>query len=384
MKNLKITSHVAVVILMLALVSTSQASDVWTQVTSPNIGSSDNVLHSVAANSATDIWAVGDFAPDSNPNITQTLVNHFDGTAWSVVPSPNVGTLANAFYGVTVKSGKAFAVGYFLDGTTFTPRALIEAWDGTQWKVVPSPTARGVLFSVSALSPSDVWTVGFQIDSSGKFRTLTEHFNGTSWSVVPSPNPGSTGNQLYGVKAVSSSSVWAVGQRLGSSGPDHALIEHWNGSNWSVVSSPSTGGSSAVLYGVSGVSDDDVRAGGDTQDFVNPPLALLEDGQSGSWSQQKAFNVRGTENHINGIASLSNDIAWAVGQFTDPNSGNAFTLIERGGDSAWEQETSPNPGAANGDSKLGGVAVVSSSDVWAVGQFDGPNAAQTLILHCCK
>src|SRR5581483_198587 len=152
MKNLKITSLIAVVILVPALVCMSKASDVWTQVTSPDIGSSDNVLHSVAANSASDIWAVGHFAPDSNPNITQTLVNHFDGTAWSVVPSPNVGTLANAFYSVTVKSGKAFAVGYFLDDTTFTPRALIEAWDGTQWTVVSSPPAKGVLFSVSALS----------------------------------------------------------------------------------------------------------------------------------------------------------------------------------------------------------------------------------------
>jgi len=383
MKNLKNTS-IAVFILALALVGKSMASDVWTQVTSPDIGSSDNVLHSVAANSASDIWAVGHFVPDSNPNITQTLVNHFDGTAWSVVPSPNVGTLANAFYSVTVKSGKAFAVGYFLDDATFTPRALIEAWDGTQWNVVSSPTAKGVLFSVSALSPSDVWAAGFLIDSSGKSRTLTEHFNGTSWSVVASPNPGSTGNQLYGVKAISASSVWAVGERLGTSGPDRALIEHWNGSSWSVVSSPSDGASTTGLYAVSGVSDDDVRAGGDAQDFVNPPLALLEDGQSGSWSLQTAFNVSGTENHINGIASLSNDVAWAVGQFTDPSSGNAFTLIERGGDSAWVQETSPNPGAANGDSKLGGVAVVSSSDVWAVGQFDGVNAAQTLILHCCK
>ncbi len=41
------------------------------------------------------------------------------------------------------------------------------------------------------MSVNDVWAVGEYIDF-GSFHTLTEHWNGTVWSVVPSPSP--TGN----------------------------------------------------------------------------------------------------------------------------------------------------------------------------------------------
>jgi hypothetical protein len=385
MKNLNITSLVAVSILVLAFAGKSMASDHWVQVSSPNVGSSDNVLAAVAANSASDIWAVGQFAPDSNPNITQTLALHFNGHGWMVVPSPNVGTLANALFSVAVKPGRAWAVGYFIDDTS-TQRSLIEVWDGTQWSIVDHPQvgAADMLSAVTAISPSDIWAVGTRTDGNGKFKTLIEHFDGTNWSMVPSPNPGTTGNQLYAVHAISSTSVWAVGQRLGTSGPDRALIEHWNGTCWSVVTSPLDGASSTVLYGVSGVTDDDVRAAGDAQDNVHQARALTEDGENGSFSLDHAVSVGAGENHLYAISSLSNDVAWAVGSVLEVASGNALTLIERGGDSGWTQEASPSPGAANGDSKLGGVAVINGTDVWAVGTFDGPNAAQTLILHCCK
>jgi len=241
-----------------------------------------------------------------------------------------------------------------------------------------------MLSAVAAVSPSDVWAVGNQTDSNGKIKTLIEHFDGSAWSVVASHNPGSSGDQLYGLTAISAHSVWAVGQRLGSSGPDRALIEHWDGTSWSVVSSPLDGAFSTVLYGVSGVTDDDVRAAGDAQDNVHQARALTEDGVSGSWSLDHAVSVGVGENHLYAISSLSNDVAWAVGSVLDTASGNALTLIERRGDSGWVRESSPNPGFANGDSKLGGVAVVNSTEVWAVGAFDGPNAVQTLILHCCK
>src|SRR6516162_9621470 len=139
MKNPKITSLIAVLILV-AFAGRSMASDHWRQVPSPNVGSSDNVLAAVAANCASDIWAVGQFAPDSNPNITQTLTQHFDGHNWTVVPSPNVGTLANALFGVAVTPGRAWAVGYVMDDTS-KQQSLIEAWDGTQWSIVDHPQA---------------------------------------------------------------------------------------------------------------------------------------------------------------------------------------------------------------------------------------------------
>jgi len=155
-----------------------------------NIGSGDNVLASVAANSPADIWAVGQIAPDAHPNLTNTLIQHYDGNVWSVVTSPNKGSKANALLRVTASSGMAWAAGYFIDDS-HQPHSLIEAWNGSAWTIVehPKPGLEDWLFGISATSPLDIWAVGTQKDSNGLFQTLIEHFDGAFWSVVPSPAP---------------------------------------------------------------------------------------------------------------------------------------------------------------------------------------------------
>ena len=104
-------------------------------------------------------------------------------------------------------------------------------------KVVPSPNA-GLALSlrgVTALSASDIWAVGDSLSNrSGGRQTLIEHWNGSTWSIVPSPtNPGAVSSELSGVTALSASDVWALGG-VGNG----TLIEHWNGTRWSVVKSP--------------------------------------------------------------------------------------------------------------------------------------------------
>jgi hypothetical protein len=71
-------------------------------------------------------------------------------------------------------------------------------------------------------------------------QTLVEHWNGTQWSVVSSPNPGTNYDSLEGVAAISASDVWAVGAYL--YGADtQTLVEQWDGTQWSVVPSPNVG-----------------------------------------------------------------------------------------------------------------------------------------------
>jgi hypothetical protein len=53
------------------------------------------------------------FIPDANQDLTQTLIEHWDGTSVTAVSSPNVGNFANALFGVTAKGGLAWAVGTF-------------------------------------------------------------------------------------------------------------------------------------------------------------------------------------------------------------------------------------------------------------------------------
>jgi hypothetical protein len=59
----------------------------------PDIGTQDNVLTAVAGSDPMDIWAVGYyFTPSSQVN---TLVEHWDGTSWSVISSPDVPRLSH-------------------------------------------------------------------------------------------------------------------------------------------------------------------------------------------------------------------------------------------------------------------------------------------------
>jgi hypothetical protein len=70
----------------------------WKVVPSPNVGSLTNRLNAVAATSSDDVWAVGSY--DDTPNHEQTLIEHWDGVAWSIVPSPNLQNASNALYGI--------------------------------------------------------------------------------------------------------------------------------------------------------------------------------------------------------------------------------------------------------------------------------------------
>src|SRR5438874_6340062 len=208
----------------------------WSVVPSPN-GSSSSGLSAVAAVSANDVWAVG--SSGSQRSGGQTVIEHWNGSSWSVVTSANPGSIYNTLYGVTaISATNVWAVGYYVN-TTGVTQTLIEHWNGTSWSVVKSPspaTGNNELFSVSAASASSIWTVGFLTNNSSQTpidQTLIEHWNGASWSVVKSPNPGSSSNHLNGVTAVSTRDVWAVGNGKTSNGK--TLIETWNGPRWSVV-----------------------------------------------------------------------------------------------------------------------------------------------------
>jgi hypothetical protein len=109
-----------------------------------------------------------------------------------------------------------------------TSNTLIEHWDGTSWSVVPSPTPSGggLLLAVTAISTTDVWAVGIQSQFSGD---VVEHWDGTSWSLVSSPAFTGASDILRGIAAVSAKSIFAVG----------SAIEHWNGHKWSLLTTPS-------------------------------------------------------------------------------------------------------------------------------------------------
>jgi hypothetical protein len=314
----------------------------WTVVPSPNQGSGHNSLFGVAVASPNDVWAVGYYTSDTGGN--NTLIEHWDGSAWSIVPSPNQG-VDNVLYGAAVvSSSDVWAVGY--SGSNSGYDTLVEHWDGSTWSIVSSQSSgRNVLTAVAVVSANDVWAVGSYV---APFQTLVEHWDGSTWSIVPSPNQGTDYNQLLGVAVVSSDDVWAVGY---AGNPSNPLIERWDGTQWNIVPSASQG-SPAALNAVGAVSSDDVWAVGESI-----TQTLVEQWNGSAWSIVPSPNEAG---YLNGIAVASADDVWAVG-------GHQQTLVEHWNGSVWSTVASPSPGYPI--NVLNAVAVVSSDDVWAVGDY---------------
>src|SRR5581483_11053275 len=191
-------------------------------------------LNATALIADSDIWAVGFTSPFNGPDAT--LAEHFNGTSWTVVATPNpAGTVGSQLSGVAaVSSNNVYAVGESATITQFgntVLEPLIEHFDGTRWSVVqaPLPPAGGALVSVTADSANDIWAVGHL--GNGRGGNLIEHFDGTSWSIVQGP-PTAGVAALSGVSATSSTDVWAVGSQGRSA---QAEILHFDGTTWSVV-----------------------------------------------------------------------------------------------------------------------------------------------------
>jgi len=158
------------------------------------------------------------------------LIEHWDGSSWSIVSSPNKGSNSSQFSAITAVSAKnIWAVGSFQKGSfPGTFQTLVEQWNGSAWTIVKSPNVKALnnsLSAVTATSAHDIWAVGSAFNPSGNTaQTLIEHFNGSQWSIVASPDPSSTFNDLQGVAHVpSSNNTWAVG--TSDSNPGKTLTE---------------------------------------------------------------------------------------------------------------------------------------------------------------
>lgn len=311
------------------------------------------------------------------PALSDSAVPDNCGPGWAVVPSANVSDASNVLAGVSaLSSTEIWAVGGYMTTTSIT-QTLTQRWNGSAWSIVPSPnvgTSDNVLQAVSARASNDVWAVGYyHTSSTSAYQTLILHWNGTAWTQTLSPSPGSVENYLYGVASVSATDAWAVGYYSNSANIYQPLLERWNGTTWNQVSGPpfSFGG----LRGVSVIAANDIWAVGASIDlslnFV--PYALHWNGSS--WSNNSPSNQPGCV--LAAVAGVASNNVWAVGGCDD---GTRFTTFAvRWNGSSWTVAATPSPGS--GDNLLGGLAVVSATDIWAVGGYDTGAEVLTLAVH---
>ena len=324
----------------------------------------------VAAVSPNDVWAVGNYT--SNISSTVGLIEHWNGEAWSVLSHPNLGPDSTSEHFNAVEASSThdvWAVGdYVYKGAI--QRTLAEHWNGTTWSVVTSPNVGSNwndLSAIMAISPKDVWAVGTFTSGTDPLHTLIEHWDGTTWSVVASPNAGSSVNNLLGVAAASPNDIWAVGRSFSlSRNKTQTLIEHWDGTKWSIVASPSPDNNTFATYeAITAVSPQDVWAVG-WYSYNNNTVSktLVEHWDGTTWKIVRSPDVPTHSDFLLGITAISPGNVWAVG--STEATGSQKVLIERWDGTKW----SIVPGANTPDTAemlRAAARVPGTSSIWTVG-----------------
>ena len=310
----------------------------------------DGNVVSVDSTSSTDVWAVGE-----NDQFSTPLILHWDGNAWT--ESPQDASLGFTGSVDAISPTDAWVAGSYGGGP------VVKHWDGAIWTSVPIPKVANndALTAVSAVSSIDVWVVGQYTDANG-LHPLTEHWDGSSWTWVPAPDGvlNST-NFLMAVSAIATDDVWAVGYEDDSFLNFKPLIEHWDGSAWSVSPSPVLSGNENIMYGVSASSSNEVWAVGIQGDSGTELRTLAERWDGSSWSVVFTPNVQGTLDTFQGVDAVSASDAWAVGH-KEPQH-DEVTLAEHWNGTRWTIVKTPTTGGAS----FGGVHEVTPTTIWAVG-----------------
>jgi hypothetical protein len=347
-------------------------------------------LAGVAAVSAKDAWAVGTTSIDFDTSHGHALIEHWNGSAWTVLPSP-VGPGSHLDAVAARSANDAWAVGSVSTGTS-NPRQLILRWDGHTWKRIASPTPGhgSTLNGVTELSRHDAWAVGSMEVSLGR-RLLIEHWNGHVWKrVVKTPRlpKGFIDAALNSVSGTSAHNVWAVGSMTNCGcGPGLPVALHWNGRVWtrhgiSGLRSPYN------LNGVDVVSARRAFVAGETGEGDSPTHAQIARFTGRRWGLQHTPSPHHTgrpSDFLSGVSAVTRNDAWAVGQ-TASN-----VLLERFNGRAWRQvddrivlpQIAPGVSPGAHDDTLAAVASTSRTNAWAVGAVHRrlANDSLALILH---
>ncbi len=352
----------------------------WTGTQPANPSSIENILTSTAVLSSCNAWAVGHYY---NGTANQTLIEHWNGASWKQVAGVNPGGSSNdhSLSGVrAVSATNIWAVGEYFDGTS--TKTLIEHWNGTAWTQVASPnpsSSANDLDSLYAISATSIWAVGSYYSGSA-WETLIEHWDGTAWRHVPSPNPSATHNTLTAVAASSSTNAWAVGFIYNSSGAFQTFMLHWNGTAWKHVFTPHPGDSNG-LYGVTALSSANAWAVGFFDNSSRTPQTLVLHWNGTSWAHVPSPSHGSLQNALQAVTTISASNIWAVGYYH--NGTNFQTLIEHWNGTSWKYVSSPDPGGSAQANVLYGVRASSPSNIWAVGYYSNATSKLTLALHCC-
>jgi hypothetical protein len=360
----------------------------WSTQSRPVTKTPDEGFNAVAALASNDVWAVGQsgYAREAygpGQYLDQTYVLHWNGQHWRSVPTPNTDRRYRSILGTTarVTGGSLSDVAAIAPddvwavGTALGP--LTMHWDGHSWTLIPTPPmarARyGEFASVAAASSHDVWAVG-SVDG----RALIEHWDGANWTGVPNPGQELTSSHLQGVTVRGADDVWAVGSFSAKPNADYTLIEHWDGTAWSIVPSPSVERRGNFLSSVVATSAGEAWAAGYSVEWkgrqTGPAIPLVLHWDGIQWVYSALPSPAGSQDAFPAdMAATSGRDVWMVGSY---RKGAGFAAEQRGFVAHWDGIRWKLVGAAPINQgiraryqgfELTGVDALPSGEVWTVG-----------------
>ena len=334
---------------------------VWKVVPSPVMPG--GILYGVSAVSSNDVWAAGTI------NGTAPLIEHWNGSGWTVVQEGGVGNELKGISALTASD--VWVVG----NQGIRPDPLIKHWDGATWSIVPSPSpGQGAyMYSVSALAPDDAWAAGsFTVPDGTSVQPLFLHWDGATWTQVKQPiSP--FGGIMFSIEVLSHDDVWAVGYQASTQQFELApLIEHWDGRRWRQAQAVSMeGDGDDVLHSLAVIEGDNIWAVGYQQTL----LSMVQHWDGSSWTNVTIEN----QGLLWGAWGESTSAVWAVGSYLDQN-GYSQASSGRWDGTAWRALRTPHPSS---QSYLFSVDGTATTDVWAVGDNTDPDSQQAtpLTMH---
>lgn len=342
----------------------------------------NNGLSAVSASSGTDIWAAGE------------ALMHYDGTAWTAFTPALKNEISTINGVVDISPTLAWAAGV-TDNQQGLRGQVIEQWNGTSWNVFPGPQfAAGDepdLFAVASTSADDIWAIGSLLgDDGSQLFYLFEHYDGTKWTATTQLSGDAF---LFGASADATNDAWAVGFNGPENDTSRTLVMHYNGTNWKSMSAPSVGNGANQLNAVLALAPNDVWAVGFSTPEAPPKevatLTLIEHYDGTSWSVVPSPNVGPNSiyqsNRLLGITANSPTDIYAFGSYFDSDgSGQQFTLLEHWDGTSWTIQPSPNPTKKSvnfvSDLLFAGV-VVGPGNIWIVGAEDEAPHEGALAIH---
>jgi hypothetical protein len=248
------------------------------------------------------------------------------------------------------------------------PTSLVmERWNGVRWSRSALPASAGAVNS--SVSPASVAcptarecvAVGLASDAGGP---LVEYWNGSRWSLgqAAAPNGSPSGLIYFVLTAISCPAprdCYAVGSFMGvGSTETNPLIEHWNGSTWSVQTE---GGMGAWLTGISCRTTAFCVAVGSGIEGSGP-IADVWNGRT--WTGMAVPWAGPVQ--ISGVTCPATTSCFAVGSYLIGNG----SLVERWNGKTWSAAHTPGP-AASVSQGLASVSCASPVRCLAVGNYAG-------------